>query len=523
MTTLSNQEEHADSSVKKKPSLIINALSNWATLGINMVVGFILVPFVIRSLGKNGYGIWALVGSVVGYYGLLRLGVGSGIMRYVPYHLAREEDRAASEIVSTALAIFVVVGLVIAAISFVAAEVITNFFSADVEFTALLRIIGIAAAIECPTRIFDACVRAHEKYVYANCVEISATLLRAAGIIASLLLGFGLKGMGFAVLVSTIFSSVLAFGLFVKFCPMIYIRRAFVKLFQVRILLSFGATSTIISLVYSMSNHAHKMIVGKMMSLEAVGIYAVAVTLIMPVVKACRTPARVLWPRFAYLDGRGKREEMVRLFLRTTKYFAMLSSGLMLIMFVGGPAIIRVWVGSGFEDAYLPLIVLAAAYLFETSQATVAPYLGASGHQTQRAVLATIEGIIGFGLSILCTWKMGIVGAPAGFMISSVLIRGLACPLYVCYLLKIKFVRYYRDSLVRPWVIMLLLVVASYSINIMDFVDDWPSAFLLAGMLESAYAGCVFFIVLNNRERAEAVSFVSRGVRRLLARSRAPH
>jgi len=38
----------------KKPSLLINAVSNYAAMGSHMVVGFFLTPFVISHLGKTG-------------------------------------------------------------------------------------------------------------------------------------------------------------------------------------------------------------------------------------------------------------------------------------------------------------------------------------------------------------------------------------------------------------------------------------------------------------------------------------
>ncbi|HPS02833.1 MAG TPA: hypothetical protein PLA90_14940, partial [Candidatus Sumerlaeota bacterium] len=63
--------------------LLINACSNWASLAVNVLVGFILTPFIIRHVGKGGYGILTLVWSVIGYYGLVNLGVRSAIMRYI--------------------------------------------------------------------------------------------------------------------------------------------------------------------------------------------------------------------------------------------------------------------------------------------------------------------------------------------------------------------------------------------------------------------------------------------------------
>ncbi len=71
-----------DSSASQaKPSLLINALSSWAGLGVNIVVGLLLLPFVVAKLGQTGYGVWMLVGSIIGYYGLLDLGVSSAVSR----------------------------------------------------------------------------------------------------------------------------------------------------------------------------------------------------------------------------------------------------------------------------------------------------------------------------------------------------------------------------------------------------------------------------------------------------------
>ena len=82
-----------------KNKLIKNAVSNWVPLMINMIFGLILTPMMIGHLGKDGYGVWALVVSFIGYYGFLRFGISSGVMRYVPYYSGRSQLREANEII----------------------------------------------------------------------------------------------------------------------------------------------------------------------------------------------------------------------------------------------------------------------------------------------------------------------------------------------------------------------------------------------------------------------------------------
>jgi hypothetical protein len=56
-------------------SLKISVLSSWVAFGVQTLVGLILTLLIVGGLGKTGYGVWTLVGSIIGYYGLLDLGV----------------------------------------------------------------------------------------------------------------------------------------------------------------------------------------------------------------------------------------------------------------------------------------------------------------------------------------------------------------------------------------------------------------------------------------------------------------
>jgi O-antigen/teichoic acid export membrane protein len=67
----------------QKREIIKNVSSSWFSLGINILVGIFLLPFILHRLGNAAYGAWVLVFSVTGYYGLFDLGVRSSIIRYV--------------------------------------------------------------------------------------------------------------------------------------------------------------------------------------------------------------------------------------------------------------------------------------------------------------------------------------------------------------------------------------------------------------------------------------------------------
>ena len=60
-----------------------NVGSSWFALGVDVVVGVLLSPFILHRLGDTAFGVWVLIFSITGYYGLFDLGIRSSIVRYV--------------------------------------------------------------------------------------------------------------------------------------------------------------------------------------------------------------------------------------------------------------------------------------------------------------------------------------------------------------------------------------------------------------------------------------------------------
>jgi O-antigen/teichoic acid export membrane protein len=484
---------------------------------VNIVIGFLLTPFLITSLGKNNYGIWALVGSFVGYYGLIRLGVGASLMRYVPFYMSSNDPKKASEIVSTGMALFLAIGLLIIAVSLLLAKPFARFYEGGSELAWLMRILGLAAAIECITRILDATVRSQERWVEANLVTISVSIAQAIGVAGCLYLGYGLVAMGCVTLAVGFLQLALLSLLFTRICPTIHLRLSMANLSNVRSLLSFGIKTTVISLVYSLSLQGHSLIIGKVISLEAVAIYAIPALIMRHGRALSVAPARVFWPRFAYLDGKNHSEKVASLFLRGARVTAIFGTGIIFIAVVTGPPFIHLWVGENFRAAYPILLLLAGGYLIDNSQAIMPHLLAGTGHQGMQAIFACVEGVIGFGLSIILTWKLGLVGCPFGFVIAIALTRGLICPWYTCRLLNIGIIRYYTKCLLRPWLILLVLAIVMYSVGLPGRVFSWPGLVIYVLGSGCLYVLCVCAFAVNGDDRKNALRYMEKLYRRIPA------
>ena len=91
--------------------LLTGTILRFTTLIINIVVTFKLMPLIIATLGDTLYGLWAVVGYFVGYYGLLDLGISAAITRFVARAHSKNDKEEINYIASTGLVVFFCVGL----------------------------------------------------------------------------------------------------------------------------------------------------------------------------------------------------------------------------------------------------------------------------------------------------------------------------------------------------------------------------------------------------------------------------
>jgi len=82
-----------------------NVLTTILARVVNMARGVVLVPFLLRHLGLEAYGIWTTIFILVSYVGVSTLGISNVYIKYVAeFHARREYDKA-NALLSTGLAI----------------------------------------------------------------------------------------------------------------------------------------------------------------------------------------------------------------------------------------------------------------------------------------------------------------------------------------------------------------------------------------------------------------------------------
>src|SRR5437879_3275566 len=93
-----------------KTRALINVASSWGGLAVNIAVGFFLSPFILHHLGDEAFGLWILIFSLTGYYGIFDFGIRSSLVRYVSKFTATKNINEVSRLINTAMFTYTGIG-----------------------------------------------------------------------------------------------------------------------------------------------------------------------------------------------------------------------------------------------------------------------------------------------------------------------------------------------------------------------------------------------------------------------------
>jgi len=94
-----------DSDNRQLVTVARNVSTRYLAIGVDALIGLILLPFNIRHLGPSAYGLWMLTASMTTYFSVLDLGFGGSIVKFVAHYRAKRDVLGLNEIASTLLPI----------------------------------------------------------------------------------------------------------------------------------------------------------------------------------------------------------------------------------------------------------------------------------------------------------------------------------------------------------------------------------------------------------------------------------
>ena len=437
----------------------------------------------IHQVGKEGYGLWRIVLSLIFYFLILSQTIDSGSLRYISFFSARKDRHSLLGIVASSQWFFWAFGcLTILSLLFFAPSIASflNIPAADInEFKQILAILGFAVGLGIAFSLYPTILFSKERFVEANLLKIFIEIVRFAIILIMVLNGKGLIGLAYAFLAASVLSAILNFLLNVIFVPDIPIIPSRVNSDHLKKLVFYGSGSLIVVMGGFLGLGIDNFIIAKTKGLVFVAVYGIAALFAEKILSTIPHLFSVARPRTAAFHATGDSESLRGLISRQLIYSSIVASAVLTFLFVFGGNFIFFWVGKGFGDAVPVLWALSLGIYFEIAQRPTSEWFFAVGRQHHLGFFRIAEGLLHVGLSILLVFKMGIIGVAIGFAAAKIAVN-ILLPFYAARVFSRSYWWY-----VKP-------MVVSFSASLAVIMAAW-----LSGWLGSWTEINIFSIVKN--------------------------
>ena len=303
---------------------LINVLWNWVAVAANIFTGIILTRYIIRKLGDERYGVWALTFSLIEYVFLFDLGFRSAIVTFVSRRRTQGDTAGINELLSTALAYFAGVAMLVAALTLAFSHQAFSWFQIGepyrADFSFLITLIGFTWAIGIMASVFQASLEASQNFRTYSEIMVLVLVLRSGGSALAVYLGYGLPEMGMVVVAAQCLGYLCMIVAFWRSYPEVRLSRHSVKVRAWKEMASFGVHSLIASSGVLFLNQGPPVLVGHFRSEAFVGYYTVPARLLQYIVDVVTRIGFVTVPKTAELLARGEQPQIVKLGIYINRY-----------------------------------------------------------------------------------------------------------------------------------------------------------------------------------------------------------
>jgi len=344
-----------------------NALYNSGAWIVTVFILLIATPYIVHKLTIEGYGIYALLTGLVGYYGLLDLGLGQGVIKFVAQYKTVGNDEAISRSINAALWVQVVTGLIGSAVLVILAEPILRLFRissafwVDAKLGLYLSAIGFFFKMISGT--LSSVLMGLQRYDITSKVGVATNSLLTLIIVLVLYLGAGLKEVIFLTVASAVIVFAIYFLITRQELPQWQFSFALDKAYF-KVLFSFSGFLFMSRVSFLFSNYIVRFVVGFFLGPAAITFYVVPSKLITAFGGFLSSASGVLFPFASELDAHKNRKKVQKTFAEASKIFAALSIPVFLTIFIFSKPILTTWMGKEFaEKGWFVLRLLAFSSL----------------------------------------------------------------------------------------------------------------------------------------------------------------
>jgi len=264
---------------------VVTLASGYGSIAAGVIYTMASVPLALHYLGKQEFGLWALALQVSGYLGLLDLGMGTAVSRFLADHKDNVDGGEYGSLLVTGGLVFIVQGAAVALIGFVFSRFAPSVFAIPPElagsFAGVLALLAALGGFSIAMRSIGSPLWAFQRMEVIHLCSSAGLLLNLPLMWLGFHFGLGIYSLALAGIPTTLFT----FGTYLWICTKNHFYpksgcwgaprwNIFKQIF------GFGKDVVLITLGSQLINATQIMIVSRILGLDAAATFSIGTKLL---------------------------------------------------------------------------------------------------------------------------------------------------------------------------------------------------------------------------------------------------
>lgn len=496
---------------QKKMGVILS----YATIFINVTVGFIYLPELLKILGKSQYGVYQLIGSMIAYIGLMDLGLLTTIVKYYSSYIALNDKEGQENILAISSIIYAFITVATLVIGFVIYLFLDEVFDKRLTLEELklakemyvLLLINVSVTI--PSNVFLAVIDSHEKFIFAKANLLLQTILRP---VLTILIISQIPSAFILVVIQTLLNF-LAIGLSAYYCfkkLKIKIKLHHWDKGMIRDMMQFSFyifLGAMIDLIFWRADH---IVLGAFVGTTAVTVYSVSSQIVMNYMYLSTTISNVLFPGIAKKVAEDASDyELTQVFIKVGRlqYYLLACALSGFILF--GKTFMELWVGKDCIDAFYITLIILVPYTIDLIQNIGLAILKAKNMYSFRSkmffVIAVSKILISIPLAMLFEGIGCAVASGVAYFIGNAIIMNI----YYQKKVNIRIIDFWKE-IGKITITVIGVMGLGISINQINPLGGWLDLIVNITFYMLVYIGFMWRFTMNVYEKSMVLGILSR-------------
>jgi len=428
--------------------MVHNVLASWAAHLVFFVAGFVMPRMTDRYLGQEALGVWDFGWSLVSYFGLVQVGIGGAVIKYVAMHRATGNIASVNRAVSSAQCFQAAAALLALGGCLGAALLLPALFSGRFglrigEAQWIVLLLGATISAQLLLNPFDAVLAGCHRWGVRSIINAGGYAIITLGMIAALLTGGGLRALAGITLGGQVLTECVRVIAAHVVCRGLHVRLRKASWSVLVEMVGFGGKSLLSSVSNLLLYQTNSIMVAAFLGPGALALYSRPRSLVGQMQTLVNRFAFVLMPTASSLYARECRQDLKHLLVRSSQFALYMAVPAVLALAIMGDLIVRLWMGPQYQLGLLT-VVLAVGTLGEMVGEPASGILAGLNMHGRMGVAGLLGAITSAVLCLVALKVMGwgLEGAAIALVLPLMVTKGIWVPLHSCHRIGVPVHRF---------------------------------------------------------------------------------